>query len=58
MEKWKKIKGYDGYFVSNLGYVKNKKGILLKFVHEKVNYGYVRVALWKNKKDIMLQFID
>lgn len=52
MEVYKEIKGYYGYFVSNFGNVKsikeNYKDKLLK--GRLTNCGYLRVALWKNKK--------
>lgn len=50
-EIWKPIQDYENYFVSNFGRVKNSKGKIRKFVHDKKDYGYVRVALIsKNKK--------
>ncbi len=30
MEEWRKIKGYDNYYVSNLGRIKNKHDHILK----------------------------
>ena len=46
-EKWKDIKDYENYEVSNLGRVKNKKtGRILK--PEKTRDGYMRVSLCKD----------
>ena len=48
-EIWKDIKGYEGlYEVSNLGNVKNIKGLILKNYSDK--NGYLRVYLYNNFK--------
>jgi hypothetical protein len=56
MEKWKKIKGYENYSVSNLGRVKNNKpnrqtkkrgGVLML---SKNDAGYFCVGLHKDKE--------
>ena len=49
MEIWKEIKGYEGlYYVSNLGNVKNNKGIVLKICQD--TGGYSILGLRKNNK--------
>ena len=48
-EEWKDIKGYEGkYQVSNLGKIRNSKGIELSFQD---SHGYKRYTLWKNNKN-------
>ena len=48
-EVWKSIKNYENkYFVSNLGRIKNNKGIILK---PQNSHGYLRYTLWKNNKN-------
>lgn len=42
MEKWKPVKGFDGYEVSNLGNVRGPRKMLTKFPNSK---GYYRVAI-------------
>lgn len=49
MEVWKKIEGFDNYYISNLGNVKNiSTGKILKQQNDKDNYHVI--GLWKNKK--------
>ena len=49
MEEWKDIQGYEGlYQVSNLGRVKNKKGLIMKLGYNHARYRVV--TLYKNKK--------
>lgn len=40
---FRKIKGYDNYYVNEDGVVKNKKGLILK--QQESNNGYMRVSL-------------
>lgn len=47
-EIWKPIEGYENYYISNLGNVKNIKGKLLCLWKD--NVGYLQVVLRKNKK--------
>lgn len=53
-EIWKDIVGYEGYQVSNLGRVRNKKGKILTLKLSKPtkrsNIGYLQAHLWKNGK--------
>ena len=49
-EEWRKIKGFENYYVSNLGRVKNSKGKILKSRKERKNVEYIRVGLYKNGK--------
>ena len=56
-EIWKDIYGYEGYQISNAGNVrhiyKNKNGTIIKNLKNTVNGGgYVRIALYKNKKSV------
>lgn len=49
MEIWKDIKGYEGiYQISNLGRIKNCKGIVKKLQRDKD--GYLRTNLYKGKQ--------
>lgn len=49
-EIWKEINGYDGlYQISNLGRVKNSKGLIMAQKPSKKD-GYVRIQLFKNGK--------
>lgn len=54
MEIWKNISGYEGYMVSNLGRVKslnyNKTGKPQILKNKKLNNGYLRVHLYKDRK--------
>jgi len=52
MEKWKKIKGYENYYVSNKGRVKRVHKNGNETIHKKrLNVdGYVKVTLTKNSK--------
>lgn len=48
-EKWKEIQNYEGlYSISNLGNVKNSKGVILK--PNITPKGYFRIQLYKNNK--------
>ena len=48
-EIWKDIPNYEDFYqVSNLGNVKNKKGLILK--PHLTNSGYYQIKLFKNKK--------
>lgn len=48
-EVWKEIAGYDGvYKISNLGRVKNSKGLIM--AQKPSKDGYVRINLFKGKK--------
>ena len=53
-EIWKPIEGYENYYISNLGNVKNIKGKLLCLWKD--NVGYLQVMLRKNKKKKHLSF--
>jgi hypothetical protein len=44
---WKQIDGYDNYYVSTDGQVRNASGLILK---QRKDNGYYRVGLYKNKK--------
>jgi len=64
MEIWLKIKGFENYFISNLGNVKNKRQKILKVRPTKFNY--LRICLTKNNKQyhfyihrlVAIAFID
>ena len=48
-EEWRDIKGFEGlYQVSNLGRVKNAKGLIKKPTMN--NRGYIRLSLWEGGK--------
>ena len=47
MEIWKEIIGFENYFVSSLGKVKNLKGSILSFG---ISKGYQKVGLYSNNK--------
>ena len=47
-EEWRKIKGFDNYYISNLGNVRNHKGHVL--TPELSSVGYYRVHLSKSGK--------
>lgn len=48
-EIWKEIKDYNGrYYVSNLGRIKNNKGIIMK--QKPSSDGYVRIFLFNGEK--------
>ncbi len=44
MEKWKRVKGFPNYEVSNTGKVRNERGALLHAYHN--SNGYLRVQLF------------
>lgn len=50
-EKWTSITGYQGYFISSLGRVKNKRGKLLKPWERR---GYLVTEIRKNKCRVRL----
>lgn len=47
-ETWKPVKGYENYFVSDLGRVKTKQGRYKKINYGICKYGYL--DLWKDNK--------
>ena len=49
MERWRSIKGFDGYKVSSNGRVKNRNGKIMKPYRNK-STGYMMIRLWKDKK--------
>jgi hypothetical protein len=51
MEKWKRIDDYD-YEVSTAGRVRNLSGKILKL---KTDFGYKRIGLWSNGKQVFLR---
>ena len=50
MELFRVIQEFPEYQISNLGNIKNNKGILLKIGRRKSNSGYIQVRLYKNSK--------
>ena len=52
-ERWKDVDGYDGmYQVSDLGRVRSKKYGRWKVIKQtKDKCGYLRIKLWKNRKE-------
>ena len=44
--KWRRIKGYPGYQISNTGLFKNSRGIKIPWINRRT--GYPTVDLWKN----------
>ena len=46
-EKWKKIKNFENYEISNLGNVRNKKKYILK--QQKLN-NYMTIKLYDKKR--------
>lgn len=50
MELFKTIEEFPQYQISNLGNIKNNKGVLLAIGKRKTNSGYIQVRLYNNKK--------
>lgn len=49
-ETWKKLNGYDGYWISSIGRIKSPKGNIIK--GSKIKSGYIVVSLKKDGKFI------
>ncbi len=50
MEQWKKIEGYDKYYISDLGRVRSEKFITARILKPGLRSGYPSVVLSKDNK--------
>ena len=58
MEFWKKVKGYEGYYVSNTGNVKSTKYTKERVLKTQItNSGYITVILFDGQKNKKYHYI-